>query len=175
MRISLTVLALIAMTAMPRLAPATGVAAPPADGSAASSKPQARPEAIVPTGEAAPAGAAAPPAGEGVPEGAGAAPGGQRFQPAPAKGIQPTVSRLPTYWQCQDDRKHRLVVTPLENTKTPTLLLERGGKKVLATQQRSGSGTKHMAPGGILFWDRGREATLQWGSPDAASCTPLGG
>ncbi len=122
---------------------------------------EALPPEIIPTDEA--------PAAEGT-----AAPSGARFEPAPSRGIQPTVSRLPTYWQCQDDLKTRLVVTFLD-TDRPQAVLERGGKKVIATLQRSASGAKYMASGGILFWDRGREATLQWGSPSAASCTPLGG
>ena len=99
--------------------------------------------------------------------------GADRFGPAPARGIQPTVSRLPSYWQCQDDLTSRVVVTYLD-TEKPSIVLERGGKKVIATRQRSGSGVKYMAPGGILFWERGREATLQWGSPNATSCTSLG-
>jgi membrane-bound inhibitor of C-type lysozyme len=122
---------------------------------------EALPPEIIPTGEA--------PAVEGL-----APPSGARFEPVPSQGIQPTVSRLPTYWQCQDDLKTRLVVTFLD-TDRPQAVLDRGGKKVIATLQRSASGAKYMASGGILFWDRGREATLQWGSPNATSCTPLGG
>ena len=126
----------------------------------------------------------APPAVEPAPTavvpGAGSAPAapskasGARFKPAPARGIQPTVSRLPSYWQCQDNLDRRLVVTYLD-TKTPSVILERGSSKVIATLQRSGSGAKYMAPGGILFWERGKEATLQWGNPKAASCSSLGG
>ena len=164
-------LALIAILIAPRVVAATEPAAPAVEGGAAGA--EALPPEIVPTnptGEAAPTGEAVPPTGESVAPGTGA----ERFKPAPAKGIQPTVSRLPKYWQCQDDLKHKLVVTPLDTTK-PTVVLERGGKRVLATQQRSASGSKHMAPGGILFWDRGREATVQWGSNAvAATCTPLG-
>ena len=137
---------------------------------------EALPPEIIPTGEA-PAVEGLAPASEGTapaPADDVAPPSGARFEPVPSQGIQPTVSRLPTYWQCQDDLKTRLVVTFLD-TDRPQAVLDRGGKKVIATLQRSASGAKYMASGGILFWDRGREATLQWGSPNATSCTPLGG
>jgi membrane-bound inhibitor of C-type lysozyme len=137
---------------------------------------EALPAEIIPTNEA-PGTDGDVPAGEGAapaPADGIAPPSGGRFKPAPSRGIQPTVSRLPAYWQCQDDLESRLVVTFLDTAK-PQAVLERGGKKVITTLQRGASGAKYMAPGGILFWDRGHEATLQWGSPNAASCTPLGG
>ena len=140
----------------------TGGVAPPADSTA--------PAAAAPAGDAtapAPEGAAPPAAQQTAP--------GTRFKPAPSRGIQPTVSRLPSYWSCQDNLDRRLVVTYLD-TKTPSVILERGSKKVIATLKTSkGVGSKWMAPGGVLFWERGKQATLQWGSANAASCASLGG
>ena len=153
---------------------AAGATDPEARPPAASAE-EALPPEIIPTEQAPPADDAAPAeSGEAAPPSDAAPTGGERFGPAPARGIQPTVSRLPTYWQCQDNLSSRVVVTYLD-TKKPSIVLERGGKKVIATRQQSASGIKYMAPGGILFWERGREATLQWGSPNATSCTSLGG
>ncbi len=127
--------------------------------------------AAVPTEAPAAAAAAPMPAAPPAP---GTAPEGPRFTPPTSRGIQPTVSRLPAYWQCQDNPEVRVVVTYLD-TARPSVVLERGGKKVIATLQKSGSGAKYMAPGGILFWERGKEATLQWGNVVATQCASLGG
>jgi len=173
MRTFICAWALIATTslALPLVVSATEPAG--SDSAVAPSVPagEALPPEIIPTDEAPAAEGTAPAPAPSVDP---TPPSGERFPPPPSQGIQPTVSRLPTYWQCQDDLKTRLVVTFLD-TDRPQAVLERGGKKVIATLQRSASGAKYMASGGILFWDRGREATLQWGSPNAASCTPLGG
>jgi len=148
MRSLMSAWTLSALSLLPQVAGATDPAPPPAS---------------TPPAVAAPAPA---PAQE-------TAPTGRRFTPPPPRGIQPTVSRLPSYWQCQDNLESRVVVTYLD-TERPSIVLERAGKKVIATLQRGASGAKYMAPGGILFWERGAEATLQWGSPNAASCTSLG-
>jgi membrane-bound inhibitor of C-type lysozyme len=90
-------------------------------------------------------------------------------------GIKATYQRPPTYWGCQDNLKSRMTVTIL-STQPPTAIIERSGTRVIATLQESGSGAKYMAPGGVLFWIKGKEATVQWPpSPTAFQCANLGG
>lgn len=89
-----------------------------------------------------------------------------------AWAIQPTVSRLPTYWSCQDDLSSRIVVTFLD-TDPPSAILSRGDKRVMATLQKSASGSKYMAPGGILFWIKGTSALVQWPSGTSYQCASL--
>lgn len=75
--------------------------------------------------------------------------------------IAPTRDRPPTYWSCQDDLSRRMTVIYL-NTDPPTAIIERDSTRVTATLQESASGSKYVAPGGVLFWIKGSEATVQW-------------
>jgi len=86
--------------------------------------------------------------------------------------IEPTVSRPPTYWSCQDDLSSRIVVTFLD-TDPPSAILSRGDQRVTATLQKSASGSKYMAPGGILFWIKGRSALVQWPPGTSYQCASL--
>lgn len=89
-----------------------------------------------------------------------------------ASAIQPTVTRPPTYWSCQDNLNSRIVVTFLD-TQPPTAILERGGERVTATLQKSASGSKYMASGGILFWIKGKSALVEWPSGTSYNCASL--
>lgn len=75
--------------------------------------------------------------------------------------IAPTRHRAPTYWSCQDDLSRRMTVIYLD-TDPPTAIIERDSTRVTATLQKSASGSKYAAPGGVLFWIKGSEATVQW-------------
>jgi membrane-bound inhibitor of C-type lysozyme len=89
-----------------------------------------------------------------------------------AWAIQPTVSRPPTYWVCQDNLNSRIVVTFLD-TDPPTAILQRGKARVIATLQKSASGSKYMASGGILFWIKGKSALVEWPAGTSYSCASL--
>jgi len=89
-----------------------------------------------------------------------------------AWAIQPTVSRPPTYWSCQDNLNSRITVTFLD-TDPPTAILARGGERVTATLQKSGSGSKYMASGGILFWIKGKSALVEWPAGRSYTCASL--
>lgn len=91
------------------------------------------------------------------------------------RAVAPTQERPPTYWSCQDDLNSRMVVLFL-STDPPTAIIERAGKRVTATLAPSASGSKYMAPGGVLFWIKGSEATVQWPpSEKAFRCSNLAG
>lgn len=89
-----------------------------------------------------------------------------------AWAIQPTVSRPPTYWSCQDNLNSRVVVTFLD-TDPPSAILTRGDQRVTATLQKSASGSKYMASGGILFWIKGTSALMEWPAGTSYSCASL--
>jgi membrane-bound inhibitor of C-type lysozyme len=89
-----------------------------------------------------------------------------------AWAIKPTVSRQPTYWSCQDDLNSRVVVTFLD-TDPPSAILARGDQRVTATLQKSESGSKYMASGGILFWIKGSSALVEWPAGTSYSCVSL--
>jgi membrane-bound inhibitor of C-type lysozyme len=89
-----------------------------------------------------------------------------------AWAIQPTVSRPPTYWSCQDNLNSRVTVTFLD-TQPPSAILARGSERVIATLQASGSGSKYMASGGILFWIKGKSALVEWPSGTSYNCASL--
>ena len=89
-----------------------------------------------------------------------------------ARAIEPTVSRPPTYWRCQDDLSSPVVVTFLD-TAPPSVILTRGDKRVTAVLQKSASGAKYMASGGILFWIKGSGALIEWPAGTSYSCASL--
>jgi len=89
-----------------------------------------------------------------------------------AWAIQPTVSRPPTYWSCQDDLNSRVTVTFLD-TDPPSAILARGSQRVTATLQKSAGGSKYMASGGILFWINGKSALVEWPAGTSYSCASL--
>ena len=89
-----------------------------------------------------------------------------------AWAIQPTVTRSPTYWSCQDNLNSPITVTFLD-TEPPSAILARGSQRVTATLQKSESGSKYMASGGILFWIKGRSALVEWPAGTSYSCASL--
>lgn len=86
--------------------------------------------------------------------------------------IQPTVTRAPSYWSCQDDLQSRIMVTYLD-TDPPSVILSMGDNRVTATLQQSPSGAKYMASGGIVFWIKGQSALVEWPAGRAYSCASL--
>ena len=89
-----------------------------------------------------------------------------------APATEPTVRRPPTYWNCQDDLRSRMVATFLD-TDPPSVILERGDKRVIAVQRASASGAKYMASDGVLFWIKGRSAMVEWPAGEPYTCTML--
>jgi len=89
-----------------------------------------------------------------------------------ASALQPTVSRPPTYWSCQDNLNSRIVVTFLD-TDPPSAILTRGDQRVTATLQKSTAGSKYMASGGILFWIKGNSALVEWPAGTSYTCASL--
>ena len=91
---------------------------------------------------------------------------------ADAQTTGPTIRRPPTHWICQNDARNRIVATFLDSD-PPSAILERGGKRVIAVLQKSGSGAKYVASDGTLFWVKGKSALVEWPAGKSFSCVSL--
>jgi uncharacterized protein len=74
------------------------------------------------------------------------------------------------YWNC-DGSKMPLIVTPFK-TDPPSVNLVRGDEVTTAILRPSGSGSKYEADFAVIFWEKGREATLNWPQDKTERCIP---
>ena len=78
-------------------------------------------------------------------------------------------------WSCSE-KNTKLQVTAFK-TEPETIKLVRGNESTTAIQRRSGSGVRYLGSSGVVFWMKGREATLEWPQGTDEQCRyqgPLG-
>lgn len=67
----------------------------------------------------------------------------------------------PTFYVCNRNRADEIVAT-FYRTDPPSVRLERGDSQIIALQARSASGARYVADFGIVFWEKGGEAQVEW-------------
>ena len=86
---------------------------------------------------------------------------------ASTTGVQ-AAERVVTY-DCFDN--NAIKVTFLEIT-PPSVVLARGEEEVMAEKVAAASGTRYEAEDGIVFWDKGAEALVDWDAKKGIICRP---
>ena len=71
-------------------------------------------------------------------------------------------------WTC-GEKNTKLQVTAFK-TEPETIKLVRGDESTTASQRRSGSGVRYLGSSGVVFWMKGREATLEWPQGTEEQC-----
>ena len=75
----------------------------------------------------------------------------------------------PVTYHCDDFGKSTIVATFMQ-TKPSTVRLVRGQTFVTATEGPTGSGARYVTPDGILFWEKGGKAQVEWPKGQAFNC-----
>lgn len=74
------------------------------------------------------------------------------------------------YFDCTGAAKAEIIFTPFA-TDPPTANLVRGDESTTVIQRMSGSGARYEGEFGISFWNKGREAMVQWPQDKEYKCT----
>ncbi len=76
----------------------------------------------------------------------------------------------PVFYVCNRNPADEIVATFFP-TDPPAARLERGDRQVIALQTRAASGSKYVADFGIMFWEKGGEAQVEWPEGAKFECT----
>jgi membrane-bound inhibitor of C-type lysozyme len=76
----------------------------------------------------------------------------------------------PVTYHCNDARKST-IIAHFKQTDPPTVRLERGKNRVTATEGPTGSGARYVTADGILFWEKGGEAQVEWPKGKRFTCS----
>jgi membrane-bound inhibitor of C-type lysozyme len=67
----------------------------------------------------------------------------------------------PVTYHCSDAGKST-IIAHFRQTDPPTVRLERGKQTVTATEGLTGSGARYVTADGVLFWEKGGQAQVEW-------------
>ena len=76
----------------------------------------------------------------------------------------------PVFYVCNRNRADEIVAT-YYRTDPEAVRLERGDSQVIALQARAASGVRYVADFGIVFWEKGGEALVEWPQGTKFECT----
>lgn len=76
----------------------------------------------------------------------------------------------PVFYVCNGNPADEIVAT-FYPTDPQAVRLERGDSQVIALQTRSASGARYAADFGILFWEKGGKAQVEWPQGTKFTCT----
>jgi membrane-bound inhibitor of C-type lysozyme len=79
----------------------------------------------------------------------------------------------PVTYRCNDAKKST-IVAHFKQGEPPTVRLERGKDSVTATEGPTGSGARYVTAEGILFWEKGGEAQVEWPKGTRFTCSSKG-
>ena len=75
----------------------------------------------------------------------------------------------PVTYHCNDARKST-IIAHFKQSDPPTVRLERGRTTVTAVEGPTGSGARYVTSTGILFWEKGGEAQVEWPKGKRFTC-----
>lgn len=76
----------------------------------------------------------------------------------------------PVTYHCNDAAKST-IIAHFKQTDPPTVRLERGKATVTAVEGPTGSGARYVTSKGILFWEKGGEAQVEWPKGKRFTCS----
>ena len=76
----------------------------------------------------------------------------------------------PVTYHCNDAAKST-IIAHFKQTDPPTVRLERGKATVTAVEGPTGSGARYVTSAGILFWEKGGEAQVEWPKGKRFTCS----
>jgi membrane-bound inhibitor of C-type lysozyme len=76
----------------------------------------------------------------------------------------------PVTYHCTDAKKST-IIAHFRQTDPPTVRLERGRDTVTATEGPTGSGARYVTSDGILFWEKGGKAQVEWPKGKRFTCS----
>jgi membrane-bound inhibitor of C-type lysozyme len=79
----------------------------------------------------------------------------------------------PVTYHCNDAKKST-IIAHFKQGDPPTVRLERGKDAVTATEGPTGSGARYVTAEGILFWEKGGEAQVEWPKGTRFICSSKG-
>jgi membrane-bound inhibitor of C-type lysozyme len=79
----------------------------------------------------------------------------------------------PVTYRC-DDAKKSTIIAHFKQSDPPTVRLVRGTDTVTAIEGPTGSGARYVTAEGILFWEKGGEAQVEWPKGTRFTCTSKG-
>jgi membrane-bound inhibitor of C-type lysozyme len=86
-----------------------------------------------------------------------------------ASAMLMTEDLPPVTYRCSDTGKST-IIAHFKQTDPPTVRLERGKEVVTATEGPTGSGARYVTADGILFWEKGGEAQVEWPKGTRFTC-----
>ena len=79
----------------------------------------------------------------------------------------------PVTYRCNDAKKST-IIAHFKQGDPPTVRLERGTDVVTAKEGPTGSGARYVTSDGILFWEKGGEAQVEWPKGTHFTCSSKG-
>jgi membrane-bound inhibitor of C-type lysozyme len=76
----------------------------------------------------------------------------------------------PVTYHCNDAGKST-IIAQFRQTDPPTVKLKRGKDKITATEGPTGSGARYVTADGILFWEKGGQAQVEWPKGKRFTCS----
>ena len=76
----------------------------------------------------------------------------------------------PVTYHCNDAAKST-IIAHFKQTDPPTVWLERDKSTVTAVEGPTGSGARYVTSAGILFWEKGGEAQVEWPKGKRFTCS----
>jgi len=76
----------------------------------------------------------------------------------------------PKFYECNDSPNNDVVVTFFNGAK-PAVRLERGENVAVGVITQSSKGSKYVSDDGVMFWIKGKQATMDWPPANTLTCT----